>query len=82
MIQEIASKNIENFNPGAESQGTRNVVFDGKPLDTQIILRDSLNAGDRISGPAVIAEYSSTILVPPFATVEVDHLGNLFLEIT
>jgi N-methylhydantoinase A len=60
----------------------RPVVFNGQSIMTEVHLRDSLGPGDRIEGPAVIAEYSSTILVPPFATVEVDQLGNLTLEIT
>ena len=66
---------------GTGSLGSRPVVFDGQPLMTEVLLRDSLSPGDRIGGPAVIAEYSSTILVPPFTTAEVDHLGNLILEI-
>ncbi len=59
----------------------RQVVFDGRLLETPIIRRDALRAGNRIEGPAVIVEYSSTLLLPPFAAGRVDEYGNLILAI-
>jgi N-methylhydantoinase A len=61
--------------------GQKEVVFDFKPAKTQIINREKLVSGNRISGPAVLVEYSSTIVVPPFAEASVDEYGNLIMEI-
>ncbi len=59
----------------------REVIFDGQPIMTQIFNRKLLVSGNRIKGPAVVVEYSSTIVVPPFTEAVVDEYGNLILEI-
>jgi N-methylhydantoinase A len=60
---------------------TRSVVFDGKAHDTSIWQRDALLADNHLPGPAVIVEYTSTLLVPPFAEARVDEFGALLLDI-
>jgi N-methylhydantoinase A len=62
--------------------GDREVVFDQKALNTQVINRDKLLSGNRIAGPAILVEYSSTIVIPPFAEGSVDPYRNVILEIT
>jgi N-methylhydantoinase A len=37
--------------------------------------------GNRIKGPAIVVEYSSTIVIPPNTRAEVDEYGNLLMEI-
>ena len=59
----------------------RDVVFDRKMARTKIIQREKLMSGNRVKGPAVIVEYSSTIVIPPFAGAFVDGYGNLVMEI-
>lgn len=59
----------------------RPVIFDGEPQQTRIINREALRHGNRFAGPAILVEYSSTIVVPPFATGRVDEYGNLVLKI-
>ena len=59
----------------------RDVFFEGTWLKTPVIDRDRLKPGNRIVGPALVVEYSSTTLVPPWATLEVDRYGNLILEV-
>lgn len=61
--------------------GTGNVVFDQKAHKTRIIARDKLAWGNRIPGPAILVEYSGTIVIPPFAKGSVDEYGNVVLEI-
>ena len=60
---------------------TRN-VFDpasGADLETAIIARDGLSAGDRISGPAVIVEReTSTVVTSPFDAV-IQQEGTILL---
>ncbi|MBB4188468.1 N-methylhydantoinase A [Sinorhizobium terangae] len=65
----------------ASGHPTRN-VFDpasGKELETAIVPRDALDAGDRISGPAVIVEReTSTVVTSPFdAVIQAD--GTILL---
>jgi N-methylhydantoinase A len=61
--------------------GERKVIFDHKSIPTQIILRDKLVYGNRIPGPAVVVEYSSTIVIPPFANGFVDEYGNIIIKL-
>ena len=61
---------------------TRRVVFGGETRDTGIWdLRTASPRANEIPGPAVVTEYTSTILVPPFATARVDEYGNLVMKI-
>lgn len=59
----------------------REVTFEGQPHLTRVIDRNQLGYGNRIQGPAIIVEYSSTIVVPPFAAGRIDQFGNIILEI-
>ncbi len=52
----------------------------GRRLPTDFFVRESLRPGNRISGPAVIAEYSATTVVPPGWRARVDAYENLILE--
>jgi N-methylhydantoinase A len=61
--------------------GERKVVFDQEVTETQIFVRDKLLSGNTIEGPAIVIEYSSTIVIPPFAKASVDEYGNMILEI-
>ncbi|XPV74954.1 MAG: hydantoinase/oxoprolinase family protein [Desulfovibrio sp.] len=61
--------------------GGQKTIFDGESYDTAIVSRDLLKAGNKIEGPAIMVEYSSTIVIPPFATVTVDDFGNLVIDI-
>jgi N-methylhydantoinase A len=59
---------------------TREVVFREGVRRTRFFSRDRLRAGNRIDGPAVITETTSTTVVPPGFGVEADRLGNLLLS--
>ncbi len=60
---------------------TRPVIFAGQAMDSAIWQREALLADNVVPGPAVIVEYTSTLLVPPFARALVDDFGGLVLEI-
>ena len=62
--------------------GEREVVFDQRARKTQVLHRDNLLSGNRIPGPAILVEYSSTIVIPPFAEASVDEYGNVVMEIS
>jgi N-methylhydantoinase A/oxoprolinase/acetone carboxylase beta subunit len=50
-------------------------------LDTKFYARESLKAGNRIEGPAVIVQYDSTTVVPPNLVSEIDRFGNIVIWI-
>jgi N-methylhydantoinase A len=62
-------------------RGVRETVFDGRFQATEVYDRAVLLPGNRIQGPAIIGEYSSTLLVPPWACAEVDLFGNIVMDI-
>jgi N-methylhydantoinase A len=57
-----------------------NVLFSGRKHPTAIYDRSKLEAGNRVSGPAIVTEYSATTSIPPPWTGHVDSYGNLILE--
>ncbi len=59
--------------------GRTQTVFTSRWHDTTIIDRAQLQHGNRVAGPAIITEYSSTIVLPPDWTCSVDPYGQLLL---
>jgi len=59
----------------------RDIIFDQRSLRCKIYEREKLRYGNRIKGPALICEYSSTIVIPPFTEAEVDEYANIILKI-
>jgi N-methylhydantoinase A len=60
----------------------RPIYFSGAWLESMVYNRDLLVAGDAISGPALITEYSSTTVLPPGCVATVDLYGNLIVEVS
>ncbi|WFS63417.1 hydantoinase/oxoprolinase family protein [Pseudodesulfovibrio thermohalotolerans] len=61
--------------------GKQKAIFQGAALDADILDRTKLKPGNRFSGPAIVTEYTSTIVVPPNVEARVDLLGNLVLDL-
>ncbi len=59
----------------------QSVIFEHDLVDTMIIDRTKLVNGNQFKGPAIVVEYSSTIVIPPFTCACVDEYGNLIMEI-
>ncbi|MCE0507317.1 hydantoinase/oxoprolinase family protein [Roseivivax sp. GX 12232] len=57
----------------------RDVWFAGSARPTAIIDRNSIGEGDRISGPAIIEEVTSTTLLPPGWTAQLIEGGHMSL---
>ena len=72
--------------PGAGADATAaiinevSVVFPGGARPTTAYDRDKLRAGNLFSGPAILVQLDSTIVVPPGWGGGVDPYGNLVLE--
>jgi len=65
-------------NKNAEATNTK-MVFDRRSLASKIYERSSLPTGKSVAGPAIIAEYSGTTVVPPEWRAAADRNGNLVL---
>ena len=61
--------------------GTREVFFDGKFVETPIYWREDLPAGAAFSGPAIVEQLDTTVVVEPGMGATVDTYGNLLLEV-
>jgi N-methylhydantoinase A len=61
----------------------RDVDFgaDSGPVSAPVMDREALRAGNRFNGPAIIEQPDTTTVIPPASTVEVDHYGNLLIEV-
>ncbi len=56
------------------------VLFQGKRTATSIYERGELPRAKRLTGPAIIAEYSATTVIPPGKRFWVDREENLVIE--
>jgi len=59
---------------------TMDLTFDERTRKTTLYRRDNLRAGDVLSGPAIVTEYSATTLIPPDWRARVDNYGQLLLS--
>jgi N-methylhydantoinase A len=62
-------------------QKTRPVWFDDAFVETPVFRRFDLEPSDKLSGPAIVEEAESTLVVPPNADLEVDPAGNLIVHV-
>ncbi len=69
--------------PMPEPLSTRPVYFDGsEPVDTPVYDRAAVHAGAKFTGPAVLEQLDSTVLVPPGVRAEVDQWQIIHMYIT
>jgi len=59
----------------------RKMVFDKKVYQSDVYIREKLEAGNIIQGPALIIDYESTSVVPPSFTCQVDRYDNLIIAL-
>jgi N-methylhydantoinase A len=65
-----------------EPSSMREVTFAGRPVRTPAYLRESLPEGVEITGPAIIEQMDSTIVVLPDYHAVADPYGNLLIRET
>lgn len=63
----------------AKPERERNVWFGGQAHTTRIIDRNSMMGSDKVAGPAIIEEVTSTTLLPPGWTASLIDGGNMSL---
>lgn len=60
---------------------TRPAFFGGEWHDTAIVIGGTLGAGTELSGPAIVEEPTSTLVVPPGSRLRVTPVGNYLVEV-
>ena len=66
--------------PDQAQKGSRMVYFDRQWAECPVYDRLKFAAGHSISGPAIIEEWTSTILIRQKQVVTVDKYGNLIIN--
>ena len=61
--------------------GTRKVWFSGAWAETPIYRREMLPLDSRLTGPAIVEQLDSTIVIGPGDAAEIDTFGNLIVAI-
>lgn len=61
-------------------KGSRSVHFDVEPTETRVYDGDALRPGNFITGPAVIEQWGTTIIVYPEQEALIDSFGNCIIE--
>jgi N-methylhydantoinase A len=64
-----------------EADGQRDVWFDGKAHRSAVFDRTKLTAGAEFSGPAIVEQVDSTVVVPPDTTATVDKYLNILIRV-
>ena len=77
---ELPSTRLGPADARAAIVAVRRAFFGGKPIATRLYNREKSRPGNRFAGPAIIAEYSATTVVPPGWRARVDAFENLILE--
>ena len=67
-------------NPSAAKVDSTTVYVDGADRAANVYDRARLQAGNRITGPAIITEMDSTTLILPDHVGEVDQFGNIIIN--
>jgi N-methylhydantoinase A len=61
-------------------RATRRIWLDGRPAEAAVFDRAALGRGARLTGPAIVEQPDTTVLVPAGHTGDVDRFGNLWLR--
>ena len=62
-------------------QGTRDVWFKGKACKADVYDRAQMKAGATFTGPAIVEQVDSTVVVPPKASAAVDQYMNILIRV-
>ncbi len=62
-------------------RGSRQIWFQGGWQETPVIARDALPIGARFTGPAVLEQLDTTIIIEPGNEVMVDDAANLVIDV-
>jgi N-methylhydantoinase A/oxoprolinase/acetone carboxylase beta subunit len=52
-----------------------------REVATRYYDRETLKAGNRLEGPAIVNQYDSTTVVPPGMAAQIDRFGNIIIDV-
>lgn len=58
---------------------TSTVYFEGSPIETNVFTREQLQPGDRLTGPAIVCEPTSTVVIEPDFTATIASRGEIII---
>lgn len=76
----LATMRVGTGDVSAALKGSRPVYFGESAVDCPVYDRAKLEAGHTFVGPAIVEEWTSTVLVRPNQHLRVDSLGNLIMK--
>jgi len=76
---EIQQESLGNSDASAAIVGEKPVWFKERPYPTTLYNRENLRPGHQFSGPAIVFQYDTTIVIPPGWETAVDQFHNLIL---
>lgn len=76
--QSVASRSVAQAGEAVPERREK-VYFGGRWLDAGFYMRDQLQSGQIVNGPAIVLEASCTTVMPPGCSAEVDGFGNLHI---
>ncbi len=72
---------VSNSEPRApEPSAAVEVVFNGEVRETGVFYGENLRPGDRLDGPAIVCESTSTVVIDPGFAAEITERGELLLS--
>lgn len=59
----------------------KKIIYQNGSIKCKVFNRDLLKPGNRITGPALLYEYSSTSFIPPDYAATIDEYENIIIRI-
>lgn len=81
VVQKAKLPSFEVVKHVPEPSGTRAVWFKGEKCEAAIYDRAQMRAGAEFTGPAIVEQIDSTVVVPPKATAKVDQYMNILIRV-
>ena len=81
VVQKAKLPSFEVVKHSPEPTATRAVWFKGEKCDAAIYDRAQMKAGAEFTGPAIVEQIDSTVVVPPKATAKVDQYMNILIRV-
>ena len=81
LVQKADLPNYKVSEHTPEPTSSRSVWFNNISYETNVFERSILKAGAKLSGPAIIEQVDSTVLIPPNSTGTIDKYLNIIIKV-
>jgi len=62
-------------------KGKRDIIFDGKTIETDVLERNLMPVGKQFNGPLVVDEHTATTVIPPGYSVSIEENGHMIIKV-